>query len=254
MNQNWKRQELIVAFNLYCKTPFTKINSSNKGVIELSNIIGRSASAVALKLANFARLDPALKSRKISGMKHGSKGEEEIWNEFNDDWEKLAFESEKILANYKGIPIEKSSNIDVTDIIKEGKDRDVIVRARVNQQFFRQMILSSYNQKCCITEISIPSLLVASHIIPWSINKELRMNPQNGLCMNSLHDKAFDLGLITIGDDYNLVLSKELLGCCSKEWYNSYFLPFKDKPIKMPQRFIPEKEYLRYHMENIFIK
>ena len=62
---NWSRDELIVAFNLYCKTPFTKINAKNKAVIELAPIVGRSPSAVALKLANFARLDPALQERNI---------------------------------------------------------------------------------------------------------------------------------------------------------------------------------------------
>lgn len=253
-NINWSREELIIAFNLYCKTPFTKINSSNKGVIELSKIIGRSVSSVALKLANFARLDPALQNRNISGMRHGSKGEIEIWNEFNNNWERLAFESEKLLAEFKGVPIEKSADIEIIDIPREGKERESIIKTRVNQHFFRTMILSSYNQRCCITGIEIPSLLVASHIIPWSKDKTIRMKPQNGLCMNTLHDKAFDSGLFTVDEKYKIKLSNSLSKYETKQWFQEYFLPYNEKVIFLPQKFYPDIEYLKYHYDNIFIK
>ena len=117
-NKNWTKDELIVAFNLYCKTPFTKINASNKGVIELAGEIRRSPSAVALKLANFARLDPELQKRHISGMSHGSKMEAGIWQEFKNNGEELAYQSEQILAKYKEEPIEKTSGIDISDLPK----------------------------------------------------------------------------------------------------------------------------------------
>ena len=202
LQANWSRNELIVAFNLYCKTPFSKINAKNSSVIELASIIGRSSSSVALKLANFARLDPELRKRNIAGMQHGSKGEEEIWTEFKNDWEERTYQSELILSRYKKESIERSSGIMTTDIPREGKEREAIVKMRVNQSFFRQTILASYDQKCCITGISIPELLVASHIIPWAIDKKNRMNPCNGLCLNTLHDRAFDNGLMTITQQY----------------------------------------------------
>jgi len=93
----WSRDKLIVAFNLYCKTPFGKIHIRNPEIKSLANILGRSPSAVSWKLANFARLDPALQKRFISGAKHGGKGDIEVWEEFNSDWERLGFESEKLL-------------------------------------------------------------------------------------------------------------------------------------------------------------
>ena len=122
---NWTRDELIVAFNLYCKTPFTKINANNKAVQALAPVIHRSASSVALKLANFARLDPALQERNISGMKHGSKMEAEIWNEFNNNWEELAYQSELILAQFKNDSVENSAGIPRLDLPREGKEREV---------------------------------------------------------------------------------------------------------------------------------
>ena len=69
----WTREELIIAFNLYCKIPFGKIHIHNPDIISLAKILGRTPSAVSWKLANFASLDPFLKKRNISGASHGSK-------------------------------------------------------------------------------------------------------------------------------------------------------------------------------------
>jgi len=223
-NTDWTIEEHILAFNLYCKIPFTKINERYPPVIELANIIGRSNGAVSRKLANFARLDPALQARNVSGLTHGAKGEEIVWNEFHGNWEKLAYESELILAKYKGISVE--SIVDLSDLpeIKEGKERESVVRTRVNQKFFRDTILASYNQTCCITGIQIPRLLIASHIIPWANNEKERMNPQNGLCLNALHDKAFDTGLITVTPDYKIKISDFLKTNLNKETEEFFYL------------------------------
>lgn len=96
--KDWTREELIVAFNLYCKIPFGRIHIRNPLIIELAEAIGRTPSAVSWKLANFARLDPALRKRNVKGASHGARVEVEIWNEFNQNWEKLAFESERLLS------------------------------------------------------------------------------------------------------------------------------------------------------------
>jgi putative restriction endonuclease len=95
-NKDWTREEHILAFNLYCKIPFGSIHMHNPRIIELARILGRSVGSVSLKLSNFARLDPALQARGIRGMSHGAKGEEEIWHEFADRPETLAFESERL--------------------------------------------------------------------------------------------------------------------------------------------------------------
>lgn len=249
----WIRDELVIAFNLYCKIPFTKINSSNKQVKELSNILGRSVSAVALKLANFARLDPALQDRNISGMRHGSKSEIEIWKEFHGNWEELTYQSELLLAKYKGESIEQSAKINLDNLPTEGKERQSIVQTRVNQNFFRSAILASYDDRCCITGLNVKELLIASHIIPWSVDKENRMNPSNGLCMNLLHDKAFDRGLITVTNDYKIKLSNKLIKSIKNTTVESFFLPYHDKYITLPQKFLPNVSFLQYHQNNVFI-
>lgn len=252
MKKPWSREESIIAFNLYCKIPFTKIYYKHPDIIELARLLGRTPSAVALKLVNYARLDPDLQKRNISGMKHGSKLDEEIWNEFYGDPEGLAYESEVLLAGYKKEPVEKAANIDVDDLPTEGKERAALIKTRVNQSFFRSIILISYDNRCCITGLSVRELLVASHIIPWSVDEKKRMSPHNGLCLNMLHDKAFDKGLITITPDYVIKLSSSLRGAKDKTALETFFTPFENRSIRLPQRFLPEKSFLKYHNDNIF--
>lgn len=254
IRNNWTREELIVAFNLYCKIPFTKINDQYKPVIELAHIIGRTPGAVSFKLANYARLDPSLQKRNVSGLKNGSKGEVEIWKEFHGNWEALAYESEKLLAQFKNESIEVIYQIEISNLPVEGKEREALVKLRVNQQFFRSTVLVSYQNSCCITGLQVPELLVASHIIPWSKGKEYRVNPENGLCLNALHDKAFDRGLLTITDNFKVQLSEKLLSQVKDEIISQYFLPFHQKGIIRPVRFSPRQEFLQFHRENIFIR
>ncbi len=192
--RDWSRRELIVAFNLYCKIPFGQIHIRNPLIIELARVIGRTPSAVSWKLANFARLDPALKKRNIAGATHGAQGEIEIWNEFNHNWEALAFESERMLQDMTGCNTEEMAE---AQEFPEGKTRQTLVRARINQGFFRTSVLAAYGMRCCITGLAIPQLLNASHIVPWSIDVKNRTNPRNGLCLNAIHDRAFDCGLLT---------------------------------------------------------
>lgn len=253
---NWSREEHILAFNLYCKIPFTKINANYAPVQELALLIGRTNGSVAMKLANFARLDPALKARHISGLTQGAKGEEVVWDEFNSDWNKLSWESEKILAKYKGTTIESLNSLNEEEIIVEGLERETRVKARVNQSFFRKIVLAAYNNTCCITGINKQELLIASHIIPWAANTELRVNPTNGLCLNALHDKAFDNGLIAIRpEDYSLILSSELK---QKKFLSpsceTNFINYENKQIILPDKFLPSREFLDYHYNKIFKK
>ena len=196
--KNWQRSELILAFNLYCKTPFGRIHNRNPEIISLAKAVGRSPSAVSWKLANFARLDPSLQKRNIAGAKHGSQGEAEVWEEFHNDWEALAFESERLLAQTTGRKVEEIAEVPEEALPKEGKERERVVRSRVNQHFFRATVLAAYGNKCCITGMPIPELLTASHIVPWSVDHQNRLNPRNGLCLNAIHDRAFDRGLLTI--------------------------------------------------------
>lgn len=246
-HRNWTREELILAINLYCRTPFGKIHNRNPEIIRLAEFIGRTANSVSYKLANFASIDPSLHRKGASNI---SKLDKVVWDAFFNDWENLAYESERLREKFD----QGDSAKQVEYKMPEGKVKESVVKLRVNQSFFRQTILATYDFKCCITSISIPEVLVASHIIPWAEDEKNRMNPCNGLCLNALHDRAFDTGIITLSDDYCIILSKYLESKCTNEAERNYFLKFKNHRIALPNRFLPAKDFLAYHREKIFIK
>ena len=88
-SNNWTKEDTIVAFNVYCKTPFKASNKNNPTIIKYADILGRSSSALNMKVGNFGRLDPELKKQGIVGLAHGSKLEAEVWDEFNGNWDKF---------------------------------------------------------------------------------------------------------------------------------------------------------------------
>lgn len=249
-NNNWTREEHIIAFNLYCQIPFGRIHMSNPRIIELARLIGRSVGSVSYKLSNFARLDPTLRARGIQGSPHGAKGEEEVWDEFADHPEALAYESERLLAERLGKPIEEVADIDTKDLPAVGIEREATVRVRVNQSFFRRRIISAYEFRCCVTGLAVPELLVASHIVPWAQDAANRLNPRNGLCLNALHDRAFDRGLMWVDDGFVVRFSKRLRGAEKKsEATLAWLTGFDGQPLCLPKRFSPDPFLLRRHAE-----
>lgn len=247
----WTRDELILAINLYCKLPFGRLHRLNPEVINLANLINRTPSSVAYKLVNFASLDPSLKARGIKGASNASKADNEIWNEFFNNWDVLPYESEKLLAQFEHTTVEKLYQIPEDSLLKEGKTREQVVKVRVNQSFFRRSILVAYNNTCCITGINKPEFLIAGHIRPWGIDEKNRLNPRNGIAINALHDKAFEAGYITITPDYKVKVSPLILK--DKNQHNlDFFEKLDNQPIILPSRFLPDIEFLKYHNEERF--
>lgn len=244
----WTRDELILAVNLYCKLPFGKMHKGNQEIIQFANLIGRTPSSIALKLGNFASFDPTLKERGIKGAANASKLDKQIWDEFYNNWDAALLASEKLLANTKHTTIEKLNKIDLDNLPTEGKEKERLVKVRVNQSIFRAIVLATYDGHCCITGINNPDLLIASHIAPWSTDEKNRLNPMNGLCLNALHDRAFDKYLITVAaEDYTIRISKKLLIKNPSESILFNFLQLEGKTIQLPDKFLPSKELLKIH-------
>ena len=250
---NWTREQTIVALNLYCKIPFNRVSSNHPDIIQIAKIIGRTPNSVKMKIGNFGSFDAELKRRGIVGLGNTSKMDEIVWNEFNSDWNNLAYESELLISKFTKQPLDEIIEINFTNF-PLGKERDAVIKQRVNQNFFRSTILSSYNLKCCITGLSIPDFLVASHIVPWAIDEKNRLNPHNGLCLNSIHDKAFDKGFITITSDYKIKISKFFNDFKKENAIVDLFYKFENQSIILPDKFFPSKDFLQYHYQNIFKK
>ena len=249
---NWSREELILAFNLYCQIPFGKIHSHNPQIVELASALGRTPGSIALRLTNFASNDPALQARGIRGMSGGGKSVALIWAEFAHDPEHLAYESERLLATRLGKPLEEVAEIAVDDVPTNltGVERDAVVKVRVNQSFFRKRILSVYNFRCCVTGLDVQQLLVASHIVPWSEDPKNRLNPRNGLCLNALHDRAFDRRLMWVDDSFTVRFSPKLKPATkTDETILDWLTSFAGKTLILPEHFTPDPKLLRRHQQ-----
>ncbi len=142
-----------------------------------------------------------------------------------------------------------SDDIDVHS--REGREKIVEVRQRINQSVFRRWTLSNYNQECCVTGINVPQLLRASHISAWALDERNRMNPENGLCLSATYDAAFDRHLISFDDDLRMVLSKCIRDYCTKEVCRSYFLSYEGVKIKMPVKYVPDRVLLAAHRDRL---
>lgn len=137
-------------------------------------------------------------------------------------------------------------------ITGETKVREV--KTRVNQNEFRQIVLANYDGKCALTGIDLSELLVASHIIPWSANEQERLNPENGICLSSLYDKAFDKGLISFTDNNRVLLSNRLKENVGKEYYAQYFEPIANVELVTPRKYHINPKFLEWHRDCIFNK
>jgi len=244
----WTREESILAINLYCKIPFGQMHSRNAEVIELAALIDRTPSSIARKLGNFASFDPKLKERGVGGLPNASKLDKEIWQEYMEHWDEQFFESEKLLARKKHTTVEKVYQIDLDNLpVREGKERERMVMVRVNQYQFRRIVLSNFNNQCCITGINMPELLIASHIAPWSADAINRLSPQNGLALNNLHDKAFDRHLITVTDDLKIKISSKFYQHKNILSIRQNFIDYDGKSLITPKKFYPDAEFLKIH-------
>ena len=121
------------------------------------------------------------------------------------------------------------------------------MQVRVNQARFRTAVLASYNATCCISGLQHDKLLIASHIIPWSKDAKNRLNPQNGLCLSALHDRAYDQGLITVMPDYTVRVSAALKTAPINAFLQSSLIASDSTPIRLPDRFLPDPSFLAAH-------
>lgn len=245
----WTREELLIAFTLYSQIPFGKLHSRNPEIIHYAKLIGRTPSALAMKLVNLASLDPYIIESGRSGLKGASNADRELWKEMSQDMDLFNQQCQTAMEH-----LEKPAAPEFDEEPKDfsGRDKLSTVKTRVDQNLFRKNVLEVYEYRCCVTGLEEPALLVASHILPWSHSIEQRLNPSNGLCLSSLHDKAFDRGLITFDDKLELVLSPQLKKLKSSIYVDN-FEKYERKKLRLPLIYHPDNKHLAYHRDNIFI-
>lgn len=246
MRVNWTRKELLLALELYCRMPFGKLHQHNPEVVRIAQFIVRTPSAVAMKACNFANLDPNLDRKGLSSV---SRADREIWNDFFKDSQAVAFEMGETwdVNEDKNVAIKQISQHAETETLKQVKVRKV-------QQFFRSSLLVSYANKCAVSGLPIPSLLVASHIIPWSKSEARRADPTNGILLNSLYGKAFDKGYMTFDKNWRVCLANDLKKQTSDNEFCKSLFAIEGRELEMPDRFLPDASAMEYHRDKIFEK
>jgi predicted restriction endonuclease len=218
------------------------MHSKNPDIKELANTLGRTPSAVALKMTNFAGLDPTIQR---AGLSNHSRLDKAVWDDFFENMDKYldATDIEPIYGEWG------DQNVEFIHATRTGLDVLRMTKTRVNQSFFRKLILASYENKCALTGIDNPELIVASHIVPWSVDASVRTDPKNGICLNALHDRAFDEGLITFDRDFS-VLYSERLSPIARDSLAS----FGTGKLRLPSKFVPDMRFLDYHRSEIFTR
>jgi putative restriction endonuclease len=246
--QLWTREELILAFELYCRIPFQRTKATDSRVKELAAILHRTPASVARKLGNFGAFDPQLAARNISGLTHGSKLDKAIWDEFHADWNDLILRAHQLRNERES----QKSTVSALVAPMGPSEKIGTVKQRLHQSFFRDAVISSYNNRCCVTGVPLVECLVAGHIIPWSVDERRRADPTNGVCMSATFDRLFDCGLITIEHDLTLCVSQAVRKLKDQAAVDLVSVRHGQRIIA-PARFYPDPECLRWHRQNRFV-
>ncbi len=119
---------------------------------------------------------------------------------------------------------------------------------------FRREVVKIYDQTCCISGLRVSAtftitMVDACHIVPFATNFDNSLTNGIALCPN-LH-RAFDRGLITVGDDYRVILSSAFTENKSSLFS---FQQINNQQLTLPsnERFHPSLEGFAWHRKNIF--
>lgn len=247
----WTREHTLAAFHLYTLLPFGKLSQRTPEIQQLAHWQGRTPSSVAMKLVNFASLDPQVISTGRVGLPGASMQDRALWSELQTNWDGVAQEAARAyteMATTHGVAGDAALiGEDEEWGAAEGLTRSAVVQVRVNQARFRKAVVSSYDSTCCISGLRHPKLVIASHIVPWSQDSSNRLNPRNGLCLSALHDRAFDQGLLTVMPDLTVRVHASLTEIGKPSTLLTSLIAFDRQSIRLPERFAPDPQFLAWH-------
>lgn len=257
--KRWNRDELTVALNLYHKLTFGQMHGRQLAIISVAEKMGRSPNSLAMKLCNFASLDPALQLRGIKGLTGASALDRTVWTEFHEDLPEAVPASEEAIRNLFGVTQDEEFDVTSKSGVKVRKkpagptETDSNVKVRRGQEYFRQAVLNNFGGRCGVSGLPIQCLLIASHILPWGKFEAERLNVRNGLCLSRLHDAAFDRGLVTFADDLTLVISRDLKGALPQRAVAENFAAYEGKTLHLPKdAVLPDAGFLSVHRKLVF--
>lgn len=248
----WTREDVIIAYALYCVIPFSMVTDNNQTIKEAAEIMGRSFASLKMRICNLAALDPDFLATGRAGLSNVAKLDQEVYAEFSSDWQRLSSTAEKLL----GLPI-----FDIAEPVYNGpgkrrKKTYAEISDKQARRFFRKSVIAAYEGRCCISGMTIPQMLIASHIKPYAVSDTQmeRANPANGLLLNAFYDRAFDQGLMTVLPDLTILISDQVKEVYTDNRTREWLYAIEGTKIKRPARFAPKRDLLEYHNEYVFLR
>lgn len=119
------------------------------------------------------------------------------------------------------------------------------------EKVFNDTVSGNYRYKCPVTNTVDPTDLKVVRIVPWKDNKNVRMDPKNGLMFETWLADAFEQGYVSYSDEGRMVVSREVI---QNETLFAKVDRYRKIKLRMNQKFAPRKEFLKYHRDNIFRK
>lgn len=243
---DWTEEQTLVLFNAY-------LNGDEKGfgnrespvVLKYSKILGRSPGSIKAKMENIRTANPAYTLKRTNSARYIT----QVWMDLLEDYEGAVERIGRVASEYLA-----DRNLDAGEVVigkvefNPGADDARECRVRKGQGVFRLNVANNFERRCCITGIAENSLLVASHIVPWSESSpEEKTDPRNGLFLNRLHDGLFDRHLMTIDEEMRVVYSDGLEEGMPPEVYERFFKPYEGGRISEPVYFEIDAGLLARH-------
>ncbi len=178
----------------------------------------------------------------------------EYFPETKNNFSKSQFGQKQLFDEIEGKILKEDAaeyKAEIKKLIEQKDEEEIFLRGSV----FKKEVPKIYNNTCCISGMRIDamsniSMIDACHIIPFSYSHDDTITNGIALCPN-LH-RAFDRGLISIDNNY-----KVLVSTIFSENNTDYSLKqFAGKQIYLPiqQSYLPLVENFNWHLENIFKK
>ncbi len=147
--------------------------------------------------------------------------------------------------------VSRNPEINDEDIQVVDEQRKQVVRSIRNSlrdSSFRRRVLNAYAYRCAVCGIQL-DLVVAAHIVPV-VEPGSTDETSNGLALCVLHHEAYDQGLITVAEDYSVLLSESRVRYLAQtrridglDWFREHLRPIIHLPPGIADR--PHIEYIR---------
>lgn len=181
---------------------------------------------------------------EIHGDKKGLLQDKDIFDVLNDS-SGTFYEALRKIIEYKQTEEHVRDNIskNIFRVNTENTEITAKTKNRINQSVLREFVLNLYNNECALCEINKPDLLVCSHIKPWKVDEENRLNPRNAICFCVLHDKLFDNGYFSLDKDYKIIFGSKADSQIKRLLEGLNF--------KVPLNYKPDISFLKFHYNEI---